>query len=113
MNHKVAELEGVLLDAAVAKAERVGAGEGVDRPPWLEYSRDWAAAGPIIQREEIAIRKDFLDPDDPDDYIDTWIAYIRIQKDLSKGREFEGSTPLIAAMRAYVASKLGDEVELP
>jgi len=26
---------------------------------------------------------------------------------------YYGSTPLIAAMRCYVASKLGDEVELP
>jgi hypothetical protein len=25
----------------------------------------------------------------------------------------DGSTPLIAAMRCYVASKLGDEVEIP
>jgi hypothetical protein len=25
----------------------------------------------------------------------------------------DGPTPLIAAMRCYVASKLGDEVELP
>jgi hypothetical protein len=27
--------------------------------------------------------------------------------------EGTGSTPLIAAMRCYVASKLGDEVEIP
>ena len=27
--------------------------------------------------------------------------------------EESGSTPLIAAMRCYVASKLGDEVEVP
>jgi hypothetical protein len=27
--------------------------------------------------------------------------------------ESEGPTPLIAAMRCYVASKLGDEVEIP
>ena len=26
---------------------------------------------------------------------------------------FDGPTPLIAAMRCYVASKLGDEVEVP
>jgi hypothetical protein len=25
----------------------------------------------------------------------------------------EGDTPLVAAMRCYVASKLGDEVEIP
>lgn len=29
------------------------------------------------------------------------------------GRGSWGPTPLIAAMRAYVASKFGDEVELP
>jgi hypothetical protein len=33
---------------------------------------------------------------------------------VDKGRnEFRGRTPLIAAMRCYVASKLGDEVEIP
>jgi len=29
------------------------------------------------------------------------------------GYDEEGFTPLIAAMRCYVASKLGDEVEIP
>jgi hypothetical protein len=27
--------------------------------------------------------------------------------------EHDGQTPLIAAMRCYVASKLGDEIEIP
>jgi len=30
-----------------------------------------------------------------------------------KPEDFYGPTPLIAAMRCYVASKMGDEVKLP
>ena len=36
-----------------------------------------------------------------------WMAYIRHDE------EYFGPTPLIAAMRCYVASVLGDEVEVP
>jgi len=38
-----------------------------------------------------------------------WFAY----SSLSTPEDFHGDTPLIAAMRCYVASKLGDEVEIP
>jgi len=38
--------------------------------------------------------------------MDVWVASIR-------GIDECGPTPLIAAMRCYVASKLGDEVEIP
>ena len=60
---------------------------------------DWGMCGPIIERESIAL----------DNFIDypKWYAghpnqYIGF-----------GPTPLIAAMRCYIASKLGDDVELP
>lgn len=78
-------------------------------PRFLRYTRpvglwgnpmpsylDWAVAGPIIEREEIA-----LTPCNG-----AWEATYR-------GYLGYGSTPLIAAMRCYVASKLGDEVEIP
>lgn len=61
------------------------------------YSTDWSQGGPIIDREKIGFT-----------YSDKgyWIADTveAIQK---------GPTPLIAAMRCYVASKFGDEVEIP
>jgi len=70
----------------------------------LSYSTDWAQGGPIIEREKIAILSpmtgEFWDARDGK-RLETPFVYWR------------GPTPLIAAMRCYVASKLGDEVEIP
>ena len=62
-------------------------------------STDWAQGGPIIEREYMYL-----------EYSGIWRAYCT-----RNGNSFMsvGATPLIAAMRCYVASKLGDEVELP
>ena len=64
------------------------------------YSTDWAQGGPIIERNRMYIRPYYNDPPGQ------WCAEC--------GAEFTfGPTPLIAAMRCYVASKLGDTVEIP
>ena len=48
--HKVSELEGALLDAAVAKAEgRLEAWWNTNEA----YSVEWSDGGPIIERERI------------------------------------------------------------
>ena len=98
---KTNELTGVALDWAVAKCE-VGAEFicEIDDPHF--YSTDWAQGGPIIEREGMSLAR-------RGDYdFSPWGAVL-------KDFEFdeEGTTPLIAAMRCYVASKLGDEVEIP
>lgn len=65
-------------------------------PHYLE----WKDAGPIIERERIELGS----------YADQWQATMHLED----GSIYElGPTPLIAAMRCYVASKLGDEVEIP
>jgi len=94
---KTSELTGEALDRAVGKAMKL------QDPYWHEgrcawFSTDWAEGGPIIERERI----DVLYEHDL-----RWIAIPQ------KGIESYGPTPLIAAMRCYVASKLGDEVEIP
>lgn len=71
------------------------------------YSTNWSQAGPIIEREGIEVRKGnplyFPKGNEKGDYYEPlWIA----------GRH-HGQTLLIAAMCCYVASKLGDEVEVP
>ena len=107
---KTSELNGAALDWAVAKCEY----PEPDYEPswWVEYvtpgcsddgwvfqpSTRWAQGGPIIEREEITIQQS------PER--DCWMAH-------NNGPAYEGPTPLIAAMRCYVASKLGDEVEVP
>lgn len=58
----------------------------------------WAQGGPIIEREKIGTRYTGFE----------WSAGWHVVE----GR-FCGPTPLIAAMRCYVASKLGDEVDIP
>ena len=98
---KTSELTGVALDWAVCKAK----GEyqcPVDEytAVWMtnrRYSTDWLLGGPIIEREKIEL--EYGGPE--------WWACIKADED------FSGTTPLIAAMRCYVASKLGDEVEVP
>lgn len=72
----------------------------------LGYSTDWAHGGPIIEREGIAI-----DCIRCDGKIDGWIAALPMFDEAKY--EKPAPTPLVAAMRCYVASRLGDEVEVP
>lgn len=110
MKVKVSEASGVVLDWLVAKCEgkvvndAYRSHQGLIRGMWgavkLRYSTNWAQGGPIIEREGIATS--------PDTGLDWWVATLR------GGVHVEhGPTPLIAAMRCYVASKLGEEVEVP
>ena len=66
--------------------------------PDLLFSRKWEAGGQIIEREGISIYRMTSD----------WSAAYN-----PSGAAQDGPTPLIAAMRCYVASKLGDEVDVP
>ena len=106
MKMKTNALTGAALDYAVAKCE----GHDMEFFQVVDAfmpSTDWAQGGPIIEREKIEITKGnplyFPEGNEKGDYYeDLWIA-----------RKYHGQTPLIAAMRCYVASKLGDKVELP
>ena len=98
---KTSELIGPTLDWAVAKCE----GWNVSVDEFLRsqlanskfaYSTVWAKGGPIIEREGITLTA----------CNGAWEATYR-------GYFGYGPTPLIAAMRCYVASKLGAEVEIP
>lgn len=67
-------------------------------------SRSWMFGGPIIDREHITL----LSPTNNGSW--NWIA------DKGRVRCFSGGadrSPLTAAMRCHVTSKLGDEVEVP
>lgn len=66
-------------------------------------STDWAQGGLLIWRERISF--EFVE----DEEVEGCLAYT----DAMKGPYHSGPTPLIAAMRAFVASKLGDEVDIP
>ena len=109
MKHKVAELEGALLDAAVAKAEGQWSAESVkaiaEHPGVWRPSTSWIFGGPIIERERMCIQ--CPDVIDADLGRGQWSANV-----YGAGAWQEGTTPLIAAMRAYVASKFGEEIDL-
>ena len=109
---KTSELNGVALDWAVAKSELLSGADytlaidkdmGVYRvnfggmyPEWV---KDWKEGGELIESKGISIWM-FDDV--------TWKAQLD-----ANSEAFEGATPLIAAMRCYVASKLGGDVEVP
>jgi hypothetical protein len=113
MKVKVSELQGAALDWAVAL---------IEYPEWKEQgylevfphdlsfddgttytpSTNWAQGGPIIEREGISVAMDDVEP---------WCGFI--EDDEINTLFFSGPTPLIAAMRCYVASQMGDEIELP
>jgi hypothetical protein len=123
MKIKTSELTGAALDWAVHIALH-GACKGYAEH---QYSTDWSQGGPIIEREGITTAFCSGDLGEPRTY---WIAtneqqswdygygpYHEQDEDrslcISKPNVTKGPTPLTAAMRCYVASKLGDAVEAP
>ena len=92
---KTSELKDLALDWAVAKCEPTQC-----NPDHYSPSTDWSQGGPIIEREKIALA--------PDIHHTRWSATLR-----GEAYIYWAQTPLIAACRCYVASKLGDEVEIP
>ena len=114
---KTSELTGAALDWAVASIELTGHDDytnvlmvtvGDDNDWKYTPSTNWAQGGPIIEREWISVSK-------PVNSL-TWVATMHYQNEDTDDvmwMEETGTTPLIAAMRCYVASKLGDEVEIP
>ena len=114
MQVKTSELTGAALDWAVAKCEEGEALAEGWHPHFAPYggelrlratpyapSTDWAQGGPIIEREGIRIVQ----------VASTVWGAVYSSGDI--GREYFSTTPLIAAMRCYVASKFGDFVEIP
>ena len=113
MRIKTSELEGLPLNWAVASYcdKHVSLGDII----WGNYapSTNWAQGGPIIQREKLTVMHDDdwkFDPTDPEDNGERWMANTN---DAYYESTTYGPTPLIAAMRCYVAAKLGETVELP
>jgi hypothetical protein len=106
---KTSELTGAALDWAVATANG-------DCPQWysewegfyaangddMDYSVNWAQGGPIIEREAITVSEG-----SPVTGLE-WMACDRGSTHIQ-----HGPTYLIAAMRCYVASKLGNEIDIP
>lgn len=111
---KTSELTGAALDYAVVKCEGITdwgflqfyEGDEDDPPEW-HYSTDWAVGGEIIERERISIENaEGL-------YWTAGLTHRDEEYGGVKRAEEQGATPLIAAMRCYVASKMGNEINVP
>ena len=117
---KTNELQGAALDWAVAKCEGYACQfddevsgawlipqEGylhAEKPlSLMRYSTNWAQGGPIIERERLWLQPEI----GKEGAGNAWYCVAMSAHDAY------GETPLIAAMRCLVASKLGDEIEVP
>ena len=108
---KTNKLTGVALDWAVAKCEGIKLNDGNTLSNDCDIyvpSTDWAQGGPIIEREGI----EFWTADSYQDEYGNFTS-VKSAKHPASVQHYEGPNPLIAAMRCYVASKLGEEVEIP
>jgi hypothetical protein len=105
---KTSELTGAALDWAVAKCEGAINGDDLDIGFILEGgyspSTDWSQGGPIIEREGISVRYRVGV---------NMTASINGQYTQTIGHRHKGNIGLLVAMRCYVASKLGDTIEIP
>ena len=124
---KTSELRGAALDWAVAKCEGVtvlpkmrgGCYVTLDKGETvlLCYSTDWSQGGPIIGRERLGVWFSEAVHDENGKVLREACWYCETCCTTDNGDEpYQceiGDTPLIAAMRCYVASKLGDEIEIP
>lgn len=100
MKVKTSELTGRALDWAVAQSGSDGTLGFWSNPDWSPSTK-WEHGGPIIEREKISVWARGNE----------WAAESFIPN--QQGHEQTGPAPLIAAMRCYVASQLGDEVDVP
>jgi len=117
----------VALNWAVAKCEGIETmpdraypyinvtGIVMDNGGYYKPSTEWAYGGPIIEREGIELWCSLLGQSnhaDPMWQKSHWRAKY-YNKGVGDNVVFDGTTPLEAAMRCYVASKLGIEIDIP
>jgi len=115
MKMKTAVLTGPALTYAIAKCEDIECEAGDfaagEYGPGLKPESHWSQGGTIIKRERIELIRcnDLYFPkgNEKGDYYEPYIM-ARIGS-----IKAYGPTEFIAAMRCYVESKIGDEVEIP
>ena len=104
---KTSELTGAALDWAVAKAWQPVYSDKhlLEHAKGFQPSTDWAQGGPIIEIMGMGITRTNKTNEEP------WAACVAQYP--SADIYLHGATPLIAAMRCYVAYRWGDEVDVP
>jgi hypothetical protein len=105
---KTRDLIGPALDWAVSKCAGWRRELCYLNTEYPNYSENWSLAGPIIERELINVCCASLGG---------WVSTIfddtaELLENSFKFRQY-GTTPIVAAMRCYVASKMGDDIDVP
>ncbi len=99
----VADATNMQLDWLVAKIEGVQLEYGLTDDE--RFCTDWSQGGPIIERERVLVEPFGAG---------VWRAAKADEDNFTRRHySYRGPTPLIAAMRCFVASRLGDTVEVP
>lgn len=115
LNWMVAKAMGLLAAGRVVVDFKYMSGESPVRwePKLSTYyssayspTTNWAHGGPIIEWEMIELTRGTENSNG-------WTATIDLYEGDAMRESCTGPTPLIAAMRCYVANTLGDEVEVP
>ena len=127
---KTAEAEGPALDWLVAKCEGVVLLDphnnkwelcwtllGDNSGDYYSPTTDWAQGGPIIEREGVNLSIDYQDDALSNDMVQLgWKGNLWNNSVPGTPGFLQwsyGPTPLIAAMRCFCCSKLGETVEVP
>lgn len=121
MKLKTSELQGRALNWAVRQAVGPRFSDYVEERD--NFSTCWSKGGPVIDHAGIAFRKSkgkwyaMMSEDLGDGERAHWTQFtfrgVPRTRNTSRRCRFDGPTALIAAMRCFVASELGDEVEIP
>lgn len=118
MKFNTTELTGAALDWAVAKTLEPGKfWTSAEHLKTFHPSTDWAIAGPIIEREDFNVtrvtRAETTERGTDILRMDGWSACTTESAYWRTPKRGFGPTPLVAAMRLLVATKLGDTVIVP
>lgn len=122
---KTSDLNGAALDWAVAKCKgyseiKIYSPHRPNDRGWIEVrfnpepkastarfdpTENWAQGGPIIEREGIDVAHSKS--------LGAWVAGMGVYDECCVAGVSYGGHALEAAMRCYVATKLGDEIDIP
>lgn len=115
---KTQDLTGAALNWAVAKAEGLLDQLGARAPVGFRPASSWTDAGPIVDREDISLNVSHTKRKDGGEaryVVASMTPVFRFQNYRSRMARVEatGDSATVAAMRCYVAAKLGPAVDLP
>ena len=105
--YKTAVVRGVEIKSLLFPGKHLDQG-GMPEPRSYSPSTDWSQGGPLIEQHAIELHNNI-----GEQYGEEERRYAVVPISASGSRGAMGPTPLVAAMRALVFAKLGDQIEVP